>query len=59
MKIGSISIDKAIILAPMEDVSDTSFRIICKRLGVDIVYTEFTSSEAIIRDVQKALKKIE
>ncbi len=59
MKIGSIPIDKAIVLAPMEDVTDTSFRIICKRLGADIVYTEFTSSEAIIRDAAKALKKIQ
>lgn len=54
-----MKIDQAIILAPMEDVTDTSFRLICKRLGADIVYTEFTSSEAIIRGAQKALKKIQ
>lgn len=59
MKIGSIEFDKPIILAPMEDVTGASFRIICKRLGADLVYTEFTSSEALIRNVQKALKKIE
>ena len=58
MKIGTIDIDKPIILAPMEDVTDTAFRVICKRLGADIVYTEFTSSEAIIRGIPKALRKI-
>lgn len=58
MKIGTIHIDNPIILAPMEDVTDTAFRIICKRLGADIVYTEFTSSEAIIRGIPKALRKI-
>ncbi len=59
MKIGSIDIEKPISLAPMEDVTDVCFRQICKRLGADIVYTEFTSSEAIIRDIPKALRKIE
>lgn len=58
MKIGSINIDTPIALAPMEDVTDVPFRIICKRLGADILYTEFTSSEALIRDIPKALKKI-
>lgn len=58
MKIGTINIDRPVILAPMEDVTDTAFRIICKRLGADIVYTEFTSSEAIIREIPKALHKI-
>ncbi|MBU1996897.1 MAG: tRNA-dihydrouridine synthase family protein, partial [Candidatus Omnitrophica bacterium] len=58
MNIGKIEIEKPLILAPMEDVTDAAFRLICKRLGADIVYTEFTSSEAIIRDVDKAFKKI-
>lgn len=58
MKIGTINIDNPVILAPMEDVTDTAFRIICKRLGADIVYTEFASSEAIIRGIPKALHKI-
>jgi len=58
MKIGTINIDNPIILAPMEDVTDTAFRIICKRLGADIVYTEFASSEAVIRGIPKALRKI-
>lgn len=58
MKIGNIELEKPIMLAPMEDVTDQAFRIICKRLEADVVFTEFTSSEAIIRDIPKALKKI-
>ncbi|HBR15404.1 MAG TPA: tRNA dihydrouridine synthase DusB [Candidatus Omnitrophica bacterium] len=58
MKFGSIDIDRPIVLAPMEDVTDTAFRLICKRLGADMVYTEFTSCEALIRDIPRALKKI-
>jgi len=56
--IGPIPINRPICLAPMEDVTDQAFRIICKRMGADIVYTEFTSSEAIIRDIPRALRKI-
>ena len=59
MKIGPIDIEKPIALAPMEDVTDISFRLICKRLGADLLYTEFTSSEALIRDAKSALRKIE
>lgn len=59
MKIGNLQIDQPIALAPMEDVTDMTFRSICKSLGADIVYTEFTSSEAIIRDIPRALRKIE
>jgi len=58
MKIGSIDIENPVVLAPMEDVTDRAFRLICKRLGADMVYTEFTSSEALIRDIPKAFKKI-
>lgn len=47
-----------IVLAPMEGVSNMPFRIICKRLGADIVYTEFTSSEALTRDVQRSHDKL-
>jgi len=47
-----------IVLAPMEGVSNMPFRIICKRLGADIVYTEFTSAEALTRQVQKSFDKI-
>lgn len=58
MQIGNITIDKPILLAPMEDVTDTPFRLICKRLGADILCTEFTSSEALIRSVRSAFYKI-
>jgi tRNA-dihydrouridine synthase B len=58
MKIGPINIEKPLALAPMEDVTDLPFRTICKRLGADLVYTEFTASEALIRDIPRALKKI-
>ncbi len=58
MKIGKIEIHNPVFLAPMEDVSDTPFRLICKRLGADILVTEFTSSEALIRNVKTAFHKI-
>ncbi|RPI15067.1 MAG: tRNA-dihydrouridine synthase family protein [Ignavibacteriae bacterium] len=47
-----------ILLAPMEDVTEPPFRLICKRLGADILYTEFISSEGLIRDARKALAKL-
>ena len=59
MKIGTIDIDKPLCLAPMEDVTELPFRLICKRLGADIVYTEFTSSEGIIRDIPRIMEKIQ
>jgi tRNA-dihydrouridine synthase B len=46
-------------LAPMEDVTELPFRLICKHLGADIVYTEFTSSEGIIRDIPRVMEKIQ
>jgi tRNA-dihydrouridine synthase B len=58
MTIGDLTIDRGILLAPMEDVSDPPFRLICKRYGADLVYTEFISSEGLIRDARKALKKL-
>lgn len=58
MQIGKIQINQPLILAPMEEISDLPFRMICKRLGADIVYTEFTSCEALIRDVDKAWQKV-
>lgn len=47
-----------ILLAPMEDVTEPPFRLICKRLGADILYTEFISSEGLIRDARKAREKL-
>jgi tRNA-dihydrouridine synthase B len=47
-----------IVLAPMEDVTEPPFRLICKRLGADVLYTEFISSEGLIRDARKALEKL-
>ncbi|MCY7360496.1 MAG: tRNA-dihydrouridine synthase family protein, partial [Ignavibacteria bacterium] len=47
-----------IVLAPMEDVSEPPFRLISKRLGADIVYTEFISAEGLIRDARKARAKL-
>lgn len=58
MKIGNINIKNGIFLAPMEDVSDYPFRMICKKMGADVLYSEFISSEAIIRDAEKAFKKM-
>ncbi|MBO4557263.1 MAG: tRNA dihydrouridine synthase DusB [Bacteroidales bacterium] len=58
MKIGEIEFgDRPLFLAPMEDVTDTSFRYICKKFGADMVYTEFVSSDALVRDVPKSLAK--
>ncbi len=58
MQIGSVNIDKPLCLAPMEDVTELPFRIICKRLGADIVYTEFTSSEGLIREIPRIMEKV-
>ncbi len=58
MVIGNISIDKGVFLAPMDDVTDSSFRRISKRFGADIVYSEFISSEGLIRDAKKSIRKI-
>lgn len=58
MKIGSVEVDKPIILAPMEDVTDLPFRVICKRLGADILYTEFVNSEGLVRNSEKTKKKM-
>lgn len=60
MKIGPIDLgDKPLFLAPMEDVTDSPFRVICRRKGASIVYTEFISSEAIIRDADSAIHKMD
>ncbi|ABL66280.1 tRNA dihydrouridine synthase DusB [Chlorobium phaeobacteroides] len=58
MRIGPIDIDRPVILAPMEDVTDRAFRQLCKRFGADIVYTEFVSAEALRRGAEKTLRKL-
>ncbi len=58
MKIGNINIEQPILLAPMEDVTDLSFRVICKRLGADVVYTEFVNAEGLVRDSNKTRAKM-
>lgn len=60
VKIGNIELGEfPLLLAPMEDVSDPPFRSICKELGADVVYTEFISSEGLIRDAAKSIKKLD
>jgi len=60
MKIGEVDAGEfPIMLAPMEDISDPPFRLICRQLGADVVFTEFISSEGLIRDATKSLHKLE
>jgi len=60
MKIDNLDLgNKPILLAPMEDVTDSPFRSICRRKGASVVYTEFISSEAIVRDQDVALHKMD
>lgn len=59
-KIGNIDLgDFPLLLAPMEDVSDPPFRALCKQHGADLMYTEFISSEGLIRDAAKSLQKLD
>ena len=59
MRIGDIELgDRPLFLAPMEDVTDASFRFICKEFGADMMYTEFISSDGLIRDARKSLEKL-
>jgi len=59
-KIGNIDLgDFPLLLAPMEDVSDPPFRVLCKEQGADVVYTEFISSEGLIRDAAKSVMKLD
>jgi nifR3 family TIM-barrel protein len=60
VKIGNIELGEfPLLLAPMEDVSDPPFRAVCKEHGADLMYTEFISSEGLIRDAIKSRKKLE
>ena len=59
MKIGNIEFgERPIFLAPMEDVTDIGFRMLCKRFGASMVYTEFVSAEALVRDVKSTVRKL-
>lgn len=59
MKIGNIDLgERPVMLAPMEDVTDHSFRLICKEQGADVVYTEFVSADALIRNISATTRKL-
>ena len=59
MKIGNIEFDRyPVFLAPMEDVTDLAFRLICKEFGADLVYTEFVSADALVRYVDRTMQKL-
>ena len=60
MKIGTIDLgDRPVLLAPMEDVTDPSFRSVCKEYGADLMFTEFISSDGLIRDAAKTIAKMQ
>lgn len=60
MRIASLDLgSKPLLLAPMEDVSDAPFRLLCKQFGAALVYTEFISADAVIRDIPSTLKKMQ
>jgi len=60
VRIGNIRVGEfPLLLAPMEDVSDPPFRILCKEMGADVVYTEFISSEGLIRNAEKSVEKLD
>ena len=59
MKVAGIEVgDRPLILAPMEDVTDESFRLMCKEFGADMVYTEFVSSDALVRNINSTMRKL-
>lgn len=59
MKIGNLDFGKyPLLLAPMEDVTDESFRLMCKEFGADMVYTEFVSSDALVRNINSTMRKL-
>ena len=59
MKIGNLDLGECpLLLAPMEDVTDVSFRILCREQGADMVYTEFVNSDGLVRDVPKTIAKM-
>jgi len=59
LKIGSIELPEFFLaLAPMEDITDPSFRYLCKKLGADLMYTEFISSDGLVRSGKKSVEKL-
>lgn len=59
MKIADIDLGyRPVMLAPMEDVTDPSFRLICREMGASMVYTEFVSAEALVRDIASTVRKL-
>ena len=59
MKIGNLDLgERPVLLAPMEDVTDVTFRVLCREQGADMVYTEFIPSDGLIRDAAKAIAKM-
>jgi len=58
IEFGKYELEKPVALAPMEDVTDLGFRLVCKEFGADIVYTEFISSEGLIRSARKSIAKL-
>lgn len=59
MKIGTIDLgERPVVLAPMEDVTDMGFRLMCKQMGASMVYSEFVSADALIRSVNKSMQKL-
>lgn len=59
MKIADIELgERPVMLAPMEDVTDPSFRLICREMGAAMVYTEFVSAEALVRDISSTVRKL-
>ena len=59
MKIGNVTLpDRAVMLAPMENVTDVGFRLQCRHFGADMVYSEFVSADALIRSIDKTMKKL-
>lgn len=60
MKIGNINLgERPVLLAPMEDVTDPSFRLICRQMGAAMVYSEFVSAEALVRNIASTTRKLE
>ncbi|MBQ4380763.1 MAG: tRNA-dihydrouridine synthase family protein, partial [Bacteroidaceae bacterium] len=59
MEISNVNLGtRPVLLAPMEDVTDQAFRILCREFGASMVYSEFVSADALIRSVQRSLEKI-